>query len=270
MSDPKVCRDKLGRGEEYWSLIPAGSFTMGSEEGQNDGRPVRTKKLDAYCAAKYEISNKDWAKYEAANQRRGDCTRPKSERVCTIYFRGIVLSPVEEEIPSPKGFDAPNQPRVNISWSEARDYCQWLGGDLFTEAQWENAGKGGKDLEYPTASGGINKDLANYRYFFGKTEAVDSYPTNPYGLHNMAGNAWEWVLDTYDDSAYTYLSDSNPVNLKEGPIKVLRGGGWSSDESDLRAAYRSGNNAAVRRNVIGARCALPPQDSLPAGQAGSK
>ncbi|MDP2599314.1 MAG: SUMF1/EgtB/PvdO family nonheme iron enzyme [Deltaproteobacteria bacterium] len=295
MSD-KVCIDRLGRGEEAWSFIPAGPFKMGSEDGGSDERPVRQVTLDAYCPAKYEISNDDWARYKAAtsssSQRKFelvhiDCSSQSNEKVvdtratreelavspanvladhknvCGVRSREV-LPPIqdEDERPSPEGFDAPNQPRVNISRQEARGYCQWLGGDLMTEAQWEKAAKGGKDLEYATADGKISKGQANYSWFFGKTVVVGSYAANPFGLHDMAGNVWEWVKDNYDASAYTYLSAENPVNLKETGWGVLRGGGWYYllSDSDLRAANRRYYAPAGRDFDIGARCALSPRD----------
>ena len=188
---------------------------------------------------------------------------PIIKSVCGVRSREV-LPPVqvEDELPSPKGFDAPNQPRVNINRQEARGYCQWLGGDLMTEAQWEKAAKGGRDLEYPTADGKRpTKDSANYNYFFGKTVAVNSYDANPFGLHNMAGNVWEWVLDNYDRSAYAYLSAENPINLKETGPGVLRGGGWGSNNGvSLRAALRNFGAPTVRVINIGARCALSPED----------
>ncbi|MDO8494167.1 MAG: SUMF1/EgtB/PvdO family nonheme iron enzyme [Deltaproteobacteria bacterium] len=230
-----VCIDRLGRKDEAWSLVPAGPFSMGSKDGDSDERPVREVTLDAYCIAKYEIANRLWSQYESATG-------------------------VRAKESSPKGFDVPNQPRVNINRSEARGFCQWLGGDLPTEAQWEKAAKGGiKNLKYPTATGGISKDLANYNFFFGKIKPVGSHPEGPFGTFDMAGNVWEWVLDAYNHSAYTYLPAENPVNSKDTGLGVFRGGGWSdvNDGLNLRAANRVNYDPAVRVNFVGARCALP-------------
>lgn len=145
-----------------------------------------------------------------------------------------------------------NHPVVCVSWFGANEYCQYYGGDLPSEAQWEFAAKGGnksKGFEYAGSnnldsvawhrgnSGDKNKEGNN------RSHAVGNKLANELGLYDMSGNVWEWCKDWYDNDFYKMPESGykNPVNNqnKNQDYRVLRGGSWSNFDCNLcRSAYR--------------------------------
>jgi len=89
---------------------------------------------------------------------------------------------------------------------------------------------------------------------------VGSLPANPWGLHEVHGNVWEWVQDRYHDSYVGAPADGSAWEGGEGSVRVVRGGSWNDDPWYLRAAVRSKNGADYRSDRIGFRLArtLPP------------
>jgi formylglycine-generating enzyme required for sulfatase activity len=100
----------------------------------------------------------------------------------------------------------PDHPVVNVTWLEAKAWCEWSGGRLPTEAEWEYAARGGQDgLKYPWGNE-ITPANANYDVSKRKgTSPVKSYPPNNWGLYDMAGSVWEWVGDWYAETCYQTL-----------------------------------------------------------------
>jgi formylglycine-generating enzyme required for sulfatase activity len=139
-----------------------------------------------------------------------------------------------------------DHPVVCVTWDEATAYCEWAGGMLPTEAQWEYAARGGNGgLKYPWGDE-ITSENANYRGGKRKgTSRVRSYPASAWGLYDMAGNVWEWAADWFDRDYYASLPPDEPVEDPHGPQsgkgRVLRGGSFRSAAPDLRAANRVGS-----------------------------
>ena len=190
--------------EHVQVFVPASTFTMGSSDGPSNERPPHEVMLDAFYIDKYEVTN---AQYLAFVEATGS-EHPQ--------FFGI------------EGFDQPDQPAVGVLWSQARDYCQWAGLQLPSEAQWELTAAGTDGRVFPWGNESASESLCNFNFSTGPMP-VGSYPdgASPYGAMDMAGNVWEWTLDEYQHTYYANSPRHNPVNLQnsgmeDGPDRTLR------------------------------------------------
>lgn len=135
-----------------------------------------------------------------------------------------------------------DHPMVNVTWEEASAYCQWAGGALPTEAEWEKAARGMDGREFPWGMEWEASRCNNYGAGPKQTTPVFNYleGASPYGVLDMAGNVWEWCEDRVDEK-----------------YRALRGGSWGSgNPNDFRSAYQYGNVPTLRIPYIGFRCVL--------------
>ena len=233
----------IGEKGETLVYVPAGEFTMGSENGADDEKPVHTVYLDAFWIDQTEVTNKQ---YQACVDA-GTCETPSD--------------PSSYSHPSYYGnpeFD--NYPVVYVNWDKANRYCEvWAVGDLPTEAQWEKAARSTDERTYPWGENTPNKDLLNYNQNVGDTTKVGSYESgkSPYNAYDLVGNVWEWVNDYYQSDYYATLGDnaSNPQGPSSGDTRVLRGGSWSLSAVRARSAVRLRLNPSGAGVSIGFRCA---------------
>jgi formylglycine-generating enzyme required for sulfatase activity len=129
------------------------------------------------------------------------------------------------------------RPVVNIDWNEARAVCQKAQSDLPTEAQWEYAARGGS--RFPWSFGDDEGLLKYYAWYGGNAKDVQETGqrrSNPLGLYDMHGNAWEWVRDWF--GAYDSGVAVNPVGPASGSSRVVRGGSFFNLPANLRSADR--------------------------------
>jgi formylglycine-generating enzyme required for sulfatase activity len=219
--------------------VPAGEFTMGSEAGADDEKPIHTVYLEEYMIDKYEVTNEQYRKCVEA----GNCTAPTE---CDYG------EPTYED--SAKG----NHPVVCVNWDMSKSYCEWSGKRLPTEAEWEKAARGTDGRTYPWGEG-IDCDHANYwgkdGGCVGDTTEVGSYPAgvSPYGAYDMAGNVWEWVSSEY--KSYPYRADDGREDLTSRSNRVIRGGSWNIIDYNSRSAYRFDYVPTNRNGNVGVRCA---------------
>jgi formylglycine-generating enzyme required for sulfatase activity len=212
-------------------LVPAGPFTMGSDNGEVDEAPAHTVTLDAFYIDQYEVTN---ARYKSC-VNAGECQEPG----CSDRYGNP---------------DKKNHPVVCVTWSQARTYCEWRGDRLPTEAEWEKAARGTDERTYPWGEN-INCELANYKSScVGDTTPGGSYVNgvSPYGVYDLAGNVWEWVQSVYQ--AYPYDPVDGRENLDSTNVRVLRGGGWRSSELLARASYRDLDRPGTGDDDLGFRC----------------
>jgi serine/threonine protein kinase len=235
-----MTRDKDGMEMVY---VPAGTFTMGSKTDDSDvwddEKPEREVYLDAYWIDKYEVSNGQYALCVEA----GECTAPHDS---SSYTRSSYYGNDE--------FD--NYPVIYVDWYQASAYCEWAGGRLPTEAEWEKAARGPDGNKYPWGDESPSCSLANYSRCKGDTTAVGSYPDGAsyYGAMDMAGNVWEWVNDWWSDRYDTSVT-RNPQGPETGEYRILRGG--SGYYWYLRSANRYWGSPGSRGYDWGFRCAFP-------------
>jgi formylglycine-generating enzyme len=153
---------------------------------------------------------------------------------------------------NPSNFKAADRPVENVSWNDVVEFCkkltenekkagrvpQGMSYQLPTEAQWEYACRAGTTTMYSWGDS-ISSSNANYYGNEDATTPVGKYPANPWGFHDMHGNAWEWCTDWYTD----YLSGpvTDPIGPVSGSLRVNRGGSWNYVGRYLRSALRGCN-----------------------------
>ena len=216
--------------------IPAGSFMMGSEDGNNDQKPEHKVYVDAFYMDKTEVT-------------------------VTQYQRFINTTGYQYLKKWGEQLQNPNHPVVYVRWYDANAYASWAGKRLPTEAEWEyaarggNTGVGGKPKYLFPWGNKASRDLANYYSLFGlEIKSVGSFATNGYGLYDMAGNVWEWCADWYDRDYYKNSPSRNPKGPSTGKGRVTRGGCWPDAANNMCCANRSGVNPTSSDNKVGFRC----------------
>jgi len=230
-------------------VIPAGSFQMGSDKGQDDETPVHTVQISSFWMDRYEVVQSQFRKFE---------------------------------FPDPSHFKGKGQPLEQINWTDAALYCNersiaeglqpcydedtWQcdfdadGYRLPTEAEWEYACRAGTTGAY--SFGSDVQKLSDYAWFAdsaaGKTHPVGQKKPNAWGLYDMHGNVAEWCNDLYAESYYAESPAENPRGPAEGTERVLRGGAWNSSADSCRSSYRSSDpsidDTCLASDAIGFRC----------------
>lgn len=244
-------------------LIPAGEFQIGSNDGDDDEKPVHTIYVDAFYMDKYEVTNAQYKAFVDANPEW------QKDHISEKYRDSLYLFDWNaNSYPEGKG----NYPVVNVSWYGAMAYAQWAGKRLPTEAEWEKAARGGlAGKRYPWGDS-IDLSKANYGQNVGEITPVGSYPANGYGLFDMGGNTAEWCLDAYDSDFYESFPRRNPFsggNVTEVASnftdvvynsenfetwRVFRGGAWSTDSWSVQVARRGHYPPSGTYPSLGFRC----------------
>ena len=226
--------------------IPAGEFMIGSEATAN-ALQVLTVYLDAFWIYQTEVTNAQFSEFVATT---GYQTFVEERGRSYIFNSSGPHQVTGADWGHPAGPDSSiseilNHPVVHIHWNDAAAYCEWAGGSLPTEAQWESAARGGLagqaypwGDEAPTCSNGTANG-AQFNLCDGQTLEVGSFQPNGYGLYDMAGNAVEWVNDWYDGNYSEGMPYENPTGPASGTYHVLRGGSFYASENYLQVYFRT-------------------------------
>jgi formylglycine-generating enzyme len=212
--------------------IPNGSFVMGSENGNPHDGPEHTVKIQTFSISKTEV------------------TVAQYQNFCS--FTGRQMPPM----PSYGWID--DCPIVNVTWNEAIAYCEWVGGELPSEAQWEYAASSNSNELY-SGGGQVNVVAWHSGNAQDKPSRVAKKQANNFGLYDMTGNVSEWCRDWYSSKYYTLGQSDNPIGPTAGSEKVIRGGAYNSyinstqDGNQLRITYRNSEAPTSRKPYIGFR-----------------
>lgn len=217
--------------------IKKGYFLRGSSADDLSARPEETPQtqvfLDAYAIDQTPVTAADYQLYLNATGTKAD--------------------PQWHKFNDPK--NAPLKPAVYITWTEAQAYATWAGKRLPTEAEWEKAARGADGRKYPW---GDDEPTRKRACFDGQSPCeVGAHPfgNSPLGVHEMAGNVFEWVQDWFDPDYYKNAPTHNPSGPAHGSKKVLRGGSFAHGLVSLRCAARGRYEPDERRANHGFRCA---------------
>ena len=282
-----VIRENARDGALY-SRIPPGTFGLGCDPALAT-RPILECPGWALPFTQITIARPYWmmgtevtvAEYAAYSKATGAKT-PGLDR----------LGPKEGQLPGIRAslMSRPDHPVVLVNWYEADAYCRWAGGRLPSEAEWERAARANHGWDYvwgvqlpgPGAKPVANvRDESRFRKYgphisdageawpwnrfqgyddgFPDLAPVGSFPPNDFGLHDMAGNVWEWTQD-HGPAAFkvpTYVghpTDGSPRLDRDGQFRVIRGGGWDSGPSDSAVWLRDVGSAYGHGSMLGFRC----------------
>ncbi len=220
--------------------IPAGTFLMGrkadpfSNEQQPPAneQPQHEVKVKSFALGKYEVTQEQWFALMGDNPS---------------YNKGRPL-PVE-----------------NVSWDDIQVFLGKLNAKtgkryrLPTEAEWEYAARAGSTTLY--SFGDDVAQLSRYGWYaanaLSKTHPIGEKLPNQFGLHDMAGNVWEWVQDCYNENYNGAAADGIAAAGPEDCDRVVRGGSWESGADFLRPAFRGRVRPTHRVLNLGFRVALP-------------
>jgi formylglycine-generating enzyme len=208
-------------------LIPPGEFLMGTKE------PVRVGKNEAPLH-RVVITKGFWLSETPASGKAFN-------RFREAMGKEMILA-------APANYAA-----VGFDWNEAKEYCQWVGGRLPTEAEWEYAAHGG-------TAGPLYGPLGEIAWY-DKNSGDIPHPLkakkpNDFGLYDMIGNVWQWCEDWYDFDYYAVSPLENPTGPQRGEQKIIRGGAYDNSVMQVRVTERGHILPHSQVSNVGVRCLL--------------
>jgi formylglycine-generating enzyme required for sulfatase activity len=230
--------------------IPAGRFLMGSPNSDRDARDFEKPQHKVtisrpFWLGRYEVTQAEWEAVLGGNPYVRDRSNP--------YYN---LPGMAERI------TRPNHP-ATVLWNDAQAFISALnereGGARYrlpTEAEWEYAARAGTPTRY--SFGDNDRDLERYAWYGGDFQTGGHHPVgakqpNPWGLHDVHGNVWEWVQDWYDPDYYARTPAIDPQGPEAGRERVVRGGSWHATATSWRTAFRRDYDPDYRGISIGFR-----------------
>lgn len=244
-------------------FVPAGKFIMGSNAEEDPffwgaESPQHEVTLSDYWIYQTEVTN---AMYQKCAEVKA-CPLPsqKKSRLVEEYYRNAQYE---------------NHPVLYVNWVSAQAYCNWAGGRLPTEAEWEKAARGDQDTRlFPWGFTPAQVSQANFcdkgcDQTYAESDKEDGYPDtapvgsypegiSPYGALDMAGNVWEWVFDWFQPT-YSSAPATNPVGPASSKYRTIRGGSWANPSAGVRIVQRDGVRPDLALDTLGFRCVVEAQ-----------
>jgi len=276
---PQLFREMEQRHFPTMLEITGGHFSMGSEEGYTDEKPMHEVSVSTFLLGDTPV---------------------------TCWQYGLFCQETEKELPNDSGFGRGDKPVVNVNWIDAVKYCNWLskrqgldnvytidseneervnadwkksGYRLPTEAEWEYAAReSGKDIRFGNGQNVADPATMNFNashsynkrnpewYVAGKgyggTTPVKKFNPNALGLYDMSGNVFEWCWDRWSEGDYYQHSEgaqdpTGPEDSSESQ-RVVRGGSWVVTAYVCRSACRSRFHPIIQDSYLGFRVARRP------------
>ena len=213
--------------------VKGGSFMMGSNDGEENEKPIHRVTVSAFYMGQTEVTQALWTAVMGNN--------PST-------FKGDYL-PVE-----------------TVSWDDVQEFIiklNRLTGKRYrlpTEAEWEYAAGGGSTNRTKYAGTDVESSVVNYAWYKsnsgGQTHEVATKFPNSLGLYDMSGNVWEWCNDWEGD--YSANDQENPIGPSSGSCRMNRGCCWSINLSSCRVANRNAVSPYVCKFDLGFRLSLVP------------
>ena len=272
--------------------IPGGAFLIGSDDAMSypdDGEaPVREVAVSPYRIDVCTVTNADFAAFAADSGYETDAERfgwsfvfagllpddfpPTRAAADAPWWRQVMGADWRHpEGPASGVTGREDHPVVHVSWADAAAYAAWAGKRLPSEAQWERAGRGGRErARFPWGDelepdgehrmnvwqGAFPSRNTLDDGWYGTCPA-DAFAPNDFGLYNMTGNVWEWCFDWFDVFAHQTSPREDPIGPADGELKLLKGGSFLCHESycaRYRPAARMGLPPDTGTSNIGFRC----------------
>jgi formylglycine-generating enzyme required for sulfatase activity len=263
---PPSFRDRLKDGGEGPEMVrlPAGRFLMGASDRDTTGttgteRPQHEVRIARpFAIGRFLVTFEDYDRFVLATRPPPAAKRGLLGR----FFGDEEHEP--RELPADQGWGRDRRPVINVSWHDAVTYCVWLSEQtgrtyrLPSEAEWEYAGRAGTATRW--SFGDDEKALGDYAWFADNagrmTHPVGEKRPNPWGLHDIHGNVWEWVQDCWHhDYTGAPLDGSEWRDSCLDADRVLRGGSWNYGTGGARVARRNWHDPDDSNINLGLRLA---------------
>ncbi|MBX3064958.1 MAG: formylglycine-generating enzyme family protein [Anaerolineae bacterium] len=205
--------------------VPAGCFMMGSDNGDENERPVHKQCIEQpFYIDRYEVTNEQFERFGGSAE-------------------------------TPNYWNDPKRPREQITWLEANAFCALRGSRLPTEAEWEYAARGPESLIYPWGNTFVADNVVYAGNIEFETADVGSKPggVSWVGALDMSGNVWEWTNSRF--LPYPYVATDGREDNETDNSRVLRGGSWADQDTGVTTSVRYQVITTDLSGNIGFRCA---------------
>lgn len=257
-------------------LIPAGSFPMGDAKGLEQERPVHEVEVGAFYMDTHEVTREEFGRFVESTGYVTDAEKGDGGYIWNgedwEQTKGINWR--HDPFGKPNKAEDENHPVTQLSWNDANAYAKWAGKRLPTEAEWEYAARGGtmafryawgdeplgEEVVANVSDERFVKIVTTWPYTKGYDDGyefsapVGSFAPNTLGLYDMAGNAWEYCADYFDENYYSRSPKQNPRNDEPNPRRSMRGNSWDARPGLMRASRRTSDLQANSYVDTGFRC----------------